>query len=501
MTAKFRKTTNRRKKKIQARLENDGSVGLAPMMSANRIRYELSDKMDATVCGGIGVIHKMNQVLGLPELINSKIQLLSVHKPYFESDHILNMIYNLIAGGKYIEDLELRRSDTAYMDAIGAKRIPDPTTAGDFLRRFKDAESIEKLFQINNEMNQKVWKLTGNGNKRKQGILRIDGKIVETLGEYKEKMDMSYKGIWGFSTLILTEATTGVHLFTVNRSGNALSQEKAEYWIRRAIIELKKNFDEIIVTGDSAYYLTGMLDRLDIEGVKFIFAVDQFDNLIKSAENIDSKEWIEIEREEASPKPRFHKHENEKKKKIVERGYKHVVQREEYLSEFSYSPSKSKKLYRIIVVRQLKEHMQDGLFNYYVYQYRFAITNIQDRSNRECLELIRTRADHENKIEQLESGVFALNMPAKEFYANQAYMIIAAMAWNMKSWLGLLCPDKEFGEKLIRMEFKNFKLYFINIPAQIVRSGRYIVYRLLGFNSYIENLMLVFDKICKLKFN
>lgn len=274
---------------------------------------------------------------------------------------------------------------------------------------------------------------------------------------------MSYKGKWGFSTLIITEMTTGVHIFCINRSGNTLSQSEAAYWINRAIEVLKEYFDEILIEGDTAYYLTEMLDELDTDGVKFIFAVDQFDNLKKSAENIDD---------------------------------------EEYASEFSYTPTKCRNQYRIIVVRQLKELITSGLFQYFYYQYRFAITNLKESesSTIECLDLIRKRANHENKIEQLESGVFALNMPTKEFYANQAYMMICAMAWNMKSYIGMLCPDKSLGEKIISMEFRKFKLYFINIQTQIIKQGRYIVYRLLGFNQYIENLILTFERICKLEY-
>ena len=502
MTAKFKKRIDKRKKKIAERLKNDGAIGCKPVMDANRIRYELSKKVDATTCGGIGVIHKMNQMLKLPELINSNLQLLSVHKPYFESDHVLNMVYNIVAGGKYIEDLELRRNDTAFMTALGSTRIPDPTTAGDFLRRFETPEQMEKLFEINNEYNRRVWKVSSNGQKRKQAILNIDGKIVETLGEYKEKMDMSYKGKWGFSTLIITEMTTGVHIFCINRSGNTLSQSEAAYWINRAIEVLKEYFDEILIEGDTAYYLTEMLDELDTDGVKFIFAVDQFDNLKKSAENIDDNEWIKVERIELGTKKREHKKQNVKELKIIERNYRHVVQREEYASEFSYTPTKCRNQYRIIVVRQLKELITSGLFQYFYYQYRFAITNLKESesSTIECLDLIRKRANHENKIEQLESGVFALNMPTKEFYANQAYMMICAMAWNMKSYIGMLCPDKSLGEKIISMEFRKFKLYFINIQTQIIKQGRYIVYRLLGFNQYIENLILTFERICKLEY-
>ena len=64
------------------------------------------------------------------------LHLLKRHLPYHESDHVLNIAFNILAGGKRIEHLELRRNDEVYLDALGAERIPDPTTAGDFCRRF-----------------------------------------------------------------------------------------------------------------------------------------------------------------------------------------------------------------------------------------------------------------------------------------------------------------------------------------------------------------------------
>ena len=70
------------------------------------------------------------------EEINTKLKLLKVHMPYHESDHVLNIAYNILAGGMRLEDIELNRNNEGYLNAVGAQRIPDPTTAGDFTRRF-----------------------------------------------------------------------------------------------------------------------------------------------------------------------------------------------------------------------------------------------------------------------------------------------------------------------------------------------------------------------------
>jgi hypothetical protein len=63
----------------------------------SNIHYEMSEKVNAISCGGI---HKMVQWSGLVKGINTQLKLLKCHVPYHESDHVLNMIYNILSGGK-----------------------------------------------------------------------------------------------------------------------------------------------------------------------------------------------------------------------------------------------------------------------------------------------------------------------------------------------------------------------------------------------------------------
>ena len=94
--------------------------------------------------------------IGLIEDIDHNLHLLKRHLPYHESDHVLNIAFNILAGGQRIEHLELRRNDEVYLDALGAERIPDPTTAGDFCRRFSEADVLTLMDAIN-EARLRVW--------------------------------------------------------------------------------------------------------------------------------------------------------------------------------------------------------------------------------------------------------------------------------------------------------------------------------------------------------
>ena len=127
------------------------------MMSATNIHFEMAERSRALNYGGIGAMHLMGQKLGLAEQIDARVQLLKRHLPYHESDHVLNLAYNSLLDGVRLEDIELRRNDEAFLDGLGAQRIPDPTTSGDFTRRF-DQDSVVALMEAINATRQRVWK-------------------------------------------------------------------------------------------------------------------------------------------------------------------------------------------------------------------------------------------------------------------------------------------------------------------------------------------------------
>ena len=190
--------------------------------------------------------------------------LLKIHLPYHDSDHVLNIAYNLLAGGTCLEHLELLRSDRAYLDALGARRVPDPTTAGDFCRRF-DEVAILRLQTIFNRIRRKVWAEQPRAFFH-EAVIEGDGTMVETTGECKEGMDINYKGQWGYHALVLSLANTGEPLFVVNRSGNRPSHEQAA-WYFDCSIELcrKAGFRNIRLRGDTDFTQTEHLDRWDEE--------------------------------------------------------------------------------------------------------------------------------------------------------------------------------------------------------------------------------------------
>jgi hypothetical protein len=197
-----------RKRNLERRLDRRNWKGAgAPQFGGGNVRYEMGARVQAIGCGGIGAMHTVVRGLGLDRAINERVRVLKFHAPYFESDHVLNLAYNILTDGECPEDIERLREDEAYMDALGAERIPDPTTAGDFCRRFDEATIVE-LQETINDVRERVWERQDESF-FEQAVVDVDATIAETDGECKEGMGLSYKKIWGYAPLMVSLANTG----------------------------------------------------------------------------------------------------------------------------------------------------------------------------------------------------------------------------------------------------------------------------------------------------
>jgi len=495
VSRKYPKILRNRKQRIARRLKPRGWPEQGqPMFSGSNIYYEMADKGQAVSCGGIGAIHLLVQKIGLVERLNERVTVLKRHLPYHESDHVLNVAYNIIAGGMRIEDLELRRNDESFLNGLGAQRIPDPTTAGDFTRRFSPRDTLDMMEAIN-EARQRVWQeqppdFLG------RAVIDVDGTIAGTLGECKGGMSLSYKGIWGYAPLIVSLANTKEVLYLVNRPGNVTSHEGAVAWIDRAIALVRAHAGKVCLRGDTDFSLTREFDRWSEAGVEFVFGMDAHPALVARAQSLHEAHWRGLVRvpPEIKTEPR-ERVESVKEQVVKERGYWNQRLESEQVAEFEYQPGKCRRSYRVVVVRKNLSVARGERVLFADLRYFFYITNRRDLDWDEVVQFAHERGDQENVIAQLKSGVNAMRMPVDNLESNWAYMVMAALAWNLKAWYGLLMPDRERGQQIVKMEFRRFLHAIILLPAQIIRAGRKIIYRVMGYNGWLKDFFATWERL------
>ncbi len=507
MNTKVRRQLKKRKRNLLRRISVQQGVWQSPMIRPSTTKLELSDKQQAVTCGGLAAIMELIKAVNLRKHLNDTARVFKLHLPYDEADHIFNIALNLLAGGTCLDHIEHRRNDEAYLNAVGAERIPDPTTAGDFCRRFSQSQLVLVMQGIN-RARQTVWK------QQEESFfdcatIEADGTMVETYGEKKEGIGINYKGQWGYHPLVISLAETQEILYLANRSGNRPSHENSAFFFDLAIDQCEKaGFRKIVLRGDTDFSSTEHLDRWDKRGVKFILGFDARENLCRIAKKLPKEAWRRLDRadKQQASKTERAKRPSIKEQIVVANGYENQRLRVESFAEFDYRPSACEKTYRMVVVRKEIDVTSGQQLLFDKEKYFFYITN-EDESEVPGREVIRggnRRCNQENTISQ-GKACGALSAPLESLESNGAYMLFASMAWTLKLWSGMLIrvkgnPDqrrvrREARNRIVRMEFWTYLNSLMLIPAQVIRKSRQRVFRLLTYRPSVDLLMTMHDHI------
>jgi Transposase DDE domain group 1 len=507
VNARIRRQLRRRKLRIERRLDRADRRGChKPMFTASNIHYDIADRVRGLSSGGIGAIHALVQQVGLIHAIDQRLHLLKFHFPYHESDHVLTFAYNALCEGTCLQDLELRRQDEVFLDALGARRIPDPTTAGDFCRRFTET-TLRLLQDIVHDVRIGVW-AQQPVDFFHQARIDMDGVLVETTGQCKQGMDIGYDGTWGYHVLVLSLANTGEVLGLVNRSANRPSHEGAAAEVDRVLpVLFRGGFQQVLLRGDTKFSQTEHLDRWHADArVRFIFGYEALPNLKALAAEVPENAWQTLQRPpryDVQTQPR-ERPDNIKEAIVVQREFENIKLRSEQVAEFTYQPSACGQAYRMVVVRKnlSVEQGERLLFDRIVYF--FYITNDWASSATAIVFSANDRCDQENLLAQLTGGVRALRAPVDNLVSNWAYMVMTALAWDLKAWWALLLPEapgrwheKHRADKrwVLGLEFKTFVNAFVRLPCQLVRTGGRLVYRLLSWNPHLPIFFRLVDRL------
>jgi hypothetical protein len=481
------------KRRISDRLNRSGRADEGPVLGSN-ITYEIANRARAVAAGGVGLMQQLVRAVGLDRQIDDRVELLKHHVPYHESDHVLAITYNILAGGTCLETLERRRTDEAFLDMLGARRLPDPTTAGDFCRRFESKEQIDALQSAINESRLKVWSQQPS-NFFEHAVIDADGTIAETTGECKEGIDLSYKGIWGYQVLVVSLANTEEVLFQDLRPGSRPSHEGAADRLDQAVVLVRRaGFRKITLRGDTDFSQTVHLDRWHEDGVEFVFGYAAIPKLVEIAVSLDEAAWRPLDRRDrytikTAPRTRP---ENVKERIVRERELRNLYLVKEDVAEFDYRPCACSRDYRVVVVRKLITHERGQKLLFPEHRFFFYITNRRDLGAADVVQTANTRCNQERTIEQLKNGVHALRMPIDKLHANWAYTVMATLAWNLSRWLALALREsprwaerhRDEKQQLLRMRFPTFLHALMLVPAQVVHGARRLTLRLLAWTSW-----------------
>jgi hypothetical protein len=298
---------------------------------------------------------------------------------------------------------------------------------------------------------------------------------------------------------LISLANTGEVLRIVNRSGNRPSHEGADKEVDRAInLCQRAGFRKMLLRGDTDFTQTRRLDDWNNQGATFIFGMNVSPHLHRRVDQFPQEIWEYLERPdkyEVKTQPR-QRPENVKERIVQLRRFKNIRLEAEWVAECLYRPTACSQDYRMVVVckdLKVENDPQGRLIN--DYRYFIYLTNDWDLPAEQVVFSANQRCNQENTtIEQGKNGVRCFRAPLDNLVSNWAYMVMTSLAWNLKAWWALLLPEshrwreKHQAEKqlVLKMEFKRFVNSFIQVPCQLARTGRRLVFRLLAWNPHLH---------------
>lgn len=301
-------------------------------------------------------------------------------------------------------------------------------------------------------------------------------------------------------------ANTAEPLFVVNRSRNRPSGEGAAARFDQAIALCREaGVRRVTMRGDTDFTQATELDRWDQDAVRFLFGYDARANVVRLADALPAAAWTPLERPPAytvqtTPRQRPA---NVKEAVMVERAFKNLRLRAEAVAEFPYQPTACARPYRMVVLRKNISVEQGDQRLFDEIRHFFYLTNDTTTPGSEIVFLANDRCNQENLIDQLKHGVRAMALPTDTLLSNGAYMVMAALAWTLKAWFALRLPisgrwaarHTAEREAVLRMEFRAFLQAFLLVPAQVFRTSRRTIFRLLAWNSWQTVLLRGVDPL------
>jgi hypothetical protein len=482
-----------------------------------KVHTEVNERMHATCFGGTALVLALWRQLDAARVIDGMVHVLRRHRPYHESDHILAQSLNLILGGTCLEDLSRLQHDPAILRMLGGDRVPDPTTSGDFLRRFGsqvNGGGLAALRRAGDELQVRVWKRIrakrvrpSQEGRPRQGrrlvLLDLDSKIRTFTGNQKEGGDLSFKGTWSHHPLLLSCSTTQEVIAVRNRPGNVVSADGAVEMLREHLPRVKGGLGPPVVRMDAGFESAAIRGACEGEGAYFVQSAAGRHERYQALQAVTDDAWEPWlpprerarNRKAASTCGRTRKKGQNVRRASLLRRFKYDKSKgERWLAEVQHCPTKSEGPCRLIIIREELflqwSAKQPALFQHF--EYRFIVSNLPpEYTPSDIVDLSYDRCDQEKMISQLGDDIPMWRMPVREFDANEASLEIARLAWNMGKWLGLLVLPVES----IRWEWKRFRAAFIIVAAEVIRRGRQVWLRFSPEHRYVGMLRAAHAKL------
>ena len=412
------------------------------------------DDPNLVSCAGLAPVLQLAERGGLQQLVGEHVQL---SEPGGVNAHlkIPALVAGLVAGADSIDDMALLRHGAMGRLFTGVRA---PSTLGTFLRTFtfghvRQLDAVASRLLIN--LCRQTPLLPGAD---ELAYVDVDDTVRQTYGYAKQGAGRGYTGVKGLNALlaIVSTPTSAPVVAAVRlRKGSANSARGAARLVVDAL-STAKNAGATgvrILRADSAYYGHQVIAAATRQGAQFSITARQDRAVRKAIGAITDDAWMAIKYTNAI-------FDDQQQRWISDAEVAEIP-----YTAFTSKP-KAKHVTARLIVRRVKDmnpNNQSELFT--AYRYHALFTN-SPLAMLEAEKAHRAHAIVEQVIADLKNGPLA-HLPSGQFCANGAWLVCAAMAFNLTRAAGTLASV--FHAKATT---GTIRAQLIAIPGRLARSAR-----------------------------
>jgi hypothetical protein len=399
-------------------------------------------KEQLTAHGGLALLAEYNHGLGLRQLSDQHLPAPGSHRGYAPSALVESLVLMLQGGGQTLEDLRELEQEAALRKLLGREEIPDPDTAGDWLRRMGDPQTAQAglhgLGQVRDLLNHRLLRHDGIS----EYTLDADAMLIEAK---KQEATRTYQGMKGYMPMLGFLFETPVCLLDEFREGHVSPGSDQVHFYRRCQARMPSGKRIAAYRADSASYQAERINALEADGVYWAITADQ-DRAVKEAiGNIPEADW---------------------KEPTVGCGYE--------IAETVHTMARTHKAFRLIVKRELRR--QPDLFAQDPYFYHAVASNwpIEEKSALEVLAWHNQRGQAENFLKELKGGFGLDRMPCGQGEAHAVFFRLGVIAYNLFLGFKRLACLEAFWHHTVA----TFRWKLIQVAGRIVHHAGQVILKL-----------------------
>lgn len=346
-------------------------------------------------------------------------------------DFVMSLAANFLVGGDSLSDLSVLRGETVTRELCFGLEVPAPTTAGERLRTFSPGH-IAQLGGVLRRTDREILERTGDS---RPATVDVDSSIFEVYGYQKQGARHGYTGVRGLHPLLAFVAEERLLLGARLRAGNRASADGVVPFLHDSLQAIPPG-RRIRLRMDAGFYSQTVESFCVARKLDFSMSAKLTKRLKSAIGALPAQAWQSYPWEEDAE-----------------------------WAEMRYRPFGWSREYRLLVKRtpwfEGDQRMVDEHFLVAV------LTNLRGAGS----SVIRhhlARGGAENYIEEFKNGIGAAHLPSKFFHANWAWLLIAALAYNLAQAFKLLLLTAERRAD----QLKKLRLHWFNLAARCIRTGR-----------------------------